>query len=489
MDLAQPSLPQQHDRVSDVFATMLQDWLSELDLTAAYDQSFVDGVFFSRLVAQRLGADINEPRATRMAFERRFNMYLQQGQILLDAEEQARLLERLYAELFGFGTIEPLLNDPEISEIMVNGPKQVFVERKGRLIQSATIFDNDAHVLRLIQRILAPVGLQVNEQNPIAHVRLPDGSRVSVAIRPVSLVGPCLTIRKFKKEGLTIEDLIRFGSATRDMAEVISACVRARYNVIVSGGTGSGKSTLLNILSSFIPEDERIVTVEESAEMQLRREHVVTLEGRPPNQDGSGGISVRDLLRLASQMRAERIIVGELNGSEILDYLRLINRSHDGALTSMSANSPEQALDQIELLIKFNNPDLPVSYLRAFIGSAINLVVQINRLPDGSRKVVAITEVQPTRDGYDLRPIFAFRQSGLDERGKLIGRFVQPNPLSQELMQRLLALNIWLPPEIMRVAQQHPIPLVPVPSETAAQDTTSTTRLHGLLERLMGRRR
>jgi len=354
----------------------------------------------------------------------------------------------------GFGPIEPLMNDPEVSEIMVNGPGQIYIERKGKLQRVPNVFDDDSHVVRTIRRMLAPYGIRIDERSPIIDTRLPDGSILSVALPPVAINGPTLSIRKFRKEGLKIEDLIRFGSITREMAEFVDACVRARLNVIVSGGTGSGKTTILNLISGFIPSDERIITVEEFASLQLRAEHVVRLEVQPPDRNGIGGVSAQDLLQVAENMHPDRIIVGELYGSEMLDFLRMLGRGRDGCLTSIVADSPEQALDQIELLIKFNNPELPVSYLRAFIGATINLVVQINRLHDGSRKIVAITEVRPIREGYELRPVFRFRQTGLDQRGKIVGRLEPASTISSELAQRLLSLNSQLSPELIRLVQR-----------------------------------
>lgn len=338
--------------------------------------------------------DLSNATKVRQQVEDIFNSILDSENIVLTRSERARMFESIAADILGFGPLETLLNDPEISEIMVNGPRQIFVERKGKLTKSDVIFNNDEHVLRVIDRIISPLGRRCDESSPMVDARLPDGSRVNAVIRPISLVGPCLSIRKFKKEGITVEDMIRFGSLTREMAEFLSACVRARLNVVVSGGTGSGKTTTLNALSSFIPEDERIITVENAAELQLRQEHVVTLESRPPNVEGKGEITIRDLVINCLRMRPERIVVGECRGGEALEMLQAMNTGHDGSMTTLHANTPRDAIARIETMVLMAGMDLPVRAIREQIAAAVNLIVQQARLKDGSRKITNITEVQ-----------------------------------------------------------------------------------------------
>jgi len=377
-----------------------------------------------------------------------FNSILDSENIVLTRTERARMFESIAADIMGFGPLETLLNDPEISEIMVNGPRQIFVERKGKLTKSDVIFNNDEHVLRVIDRIISPLGRRCDESSPMVDARLPDGSRVNAVIRPISLVGPCLSIRKFKREGITVEDMIRFGTLTREMAEFLSACVRARLNIVVSGGTGSGKTTTLNALSSFIPEDERIITVENAAELQLRQEHVVTLESRPPNVEGKGEITIRDLVINCLRMRPERIVVGECRGGEALEMLQAMNTGHDGSMTTLHANTPRDALARIETMVLMAGMDLPVRAIREQTAAAVNLIVQQSRLKDGSRKITNITEVQGMEgDVVVLQDVFAFEQTGLDERGKIVGQ-LRPTGIRPKFIELFEQQNIYLPPNI-----------------------------------------
>jgi pilus assembly protein CpaF len=392
--------------------------------------------------------DLSNAVRVRRQVEDIFNSILDSESIVLSRAERARMFESIAADILGFGPLEPLLNDPEVSEIMVNGPRQIYVERKGRLEKSDIIFNNDEHVMRVIDRIVAPLGRRIDESSPMVDARLPDGSRVNAVIRPISLVGPVLSIRKFKKEGITIEDMIRFGTLTREMAEFLSACVRARLNIIVSGGTGSGKTTTLNALSSFIPEDERIITVENAAELQLRQEHVVTLEARPPNVEGRGEITIRDLVINCLRMRPERIVVGECRGGEALEMLQAMNTGHDGSMTTLHANSPRDAIARTETMVLMAGMDLPVRAIREQIASAINLIVQQARLKDGSRKIVNITEVQGMEgDVVVLQDVFAFEQTGIDERGKIVGH-LRPTGIRPKFIEQFEQNNIYLPPNI-----------------------------------------
>jgi pilus assembly protein CpaF len=371
---------------------------------------------------------------------------------VLTRTERARMFESIAADILGFGPLEVLLNDTEISEIMVNGPRSIYIERKGKLTKSDVIFNNDEHVMRVIDRIISPLGRRCDESSPMVDARLPDGSRVNAVIRPISLVGPCLSIRKFKKEGITVEDMIRFGSLTREMAEFLSASVRARLNIVVSGGTGSGKTTTLNALSSFIPEDERIITVENAAELQLRQDHVVTLESRPPNVEGKGEISIRDLVINCLRMRPERIVVGECRGGEALEMLQAMNTGHDGSMTTLHANTPRDAISRIETMVLMAGMDLPVRAIREQIAAAVNVIVQQSRLKDGSRKITNITEVQGMEgEVVVLQDVFLFEQTGLDERGKIIGQ-LRPTGIRPKFVEAFESQNIYLPPNIFGYA-------------------------------------
>jgi pilus assembly protein CpaF len=392
--------------------------------------------------------DLSNVARVRQQVEEIFNTILDNENIVLSRSERARLFESIAADILGFGPLQPLLNDPEISEIMVNGPKKVYVEKRGKIQLSDVTFVDEQHVLRVIDRIVAPLGRRIDESSPMVDARLPDGSRVNAVIRPIALCGPTISIRKFRKEGITIDDLIRFGSLTSEMAEFLSACVRASLNIVVSGGTGSGKTTMLNVLSSFIPDDERIITVENAAELQLRQEHVVPLESRPPNVEGKGEISIRDLVINTLRMRPERIVVGECRGGEALEMLQAMNTGHDGSMTTLHANSPRDAIARIETMCLMAGMDLPVRAIREQIASAVNLIVQLARLKDGSRKVIYITEVQGMEgDVVVLSDIFVFEQQGLDERGKIIGQ-LKPTGIRPRFVDRFEERNIYLPPNI-----------------------------------------
>lgn len=419
------------------------------------DHAFADmrGRVQNKLIAELdPKLDLSNAAKVRQQVEDIFNSILDSENIVLTRSERARMFESIAADILGFGPLETLLNDPEISEIMVNGPRNIYIERKGKLQRSDVIFNNDEHVMRVIDRIISPLGRRCDESSPMVDARLPDGSRVNAVIRPISLVGPCLSIRKFKKEGITVEDMIRFGTLTREMAEFLSACVRARLNVVVSGGTGSGKTTTLNALSSFIPEDERIITVENAAELQLRQDHVVTLESRPPNVEGKGEISIRDLVINCLRMRPERIVVGECRGGEALEMLQAMNTGHDGSMTTLHANSSRDAIARIETMVLMAGMDLPVRAIREQVASAINLIVQQARLKDGTRKIINITEVQGMEgDVVVLQDVFMFEQTGMDERGKIIGQ-LRPTGIRPKFVELFEAQNIYLPPNIFGYA-------------------------------------
>ncbi|HOT77080.1 MAG TPA: CpaF family protein, partial [Candidatus Wallbacteria bacterium] len=344
--------------------------------------------------------------------------------LALTSAEKSGLITSVINDVIGLGPIQPLLEDESISEIMVNGPQRTYIERKGKLILSDIKFKDNAHVMRVIEKIVSPLGRRCDESSPIVDARIKggpaDGSRVNAIIPPLALDGPTITIRKFKKDALTIDSLVNFGSMTREMANFLEACVLARLNIVVSGGTGSGKTTLLNVLSSFIPEDERIVTIEDAAELQLKQPHVVRLETRPANIEGKGAITIRDLVKNSLRMRPERVVIGECRGGEALDMLQAMNTGHDGSLTTGHANTPRDMIARLETMVMMAGMDLPVRAIREQISGAVNIIVQQTRLKDGSRKVVAVTEVQGMEgDTVVLQDIFVFEQQGLDEKGKI----------------------------------------------------------------------
>lgn len=391
--------------------------------------------------------DISRTDEVRQRIRILFDNALDAENIVLTRPERERLFEESAADIIGFGPIEPLLNDAAISEVMVNGPDQIYIESKGKLVLTDIQFDDESHVRRIIDRIVAPLGRHVDEASPLCDARLPDGSRVNIVIPPISLVGPVITIRKFSKIPLTIDDLIRFGSITHESAEFLQACVQARLNVVVSGGTGSGKTTLLNVLSSFIPDDERIITVEDAAELQLRQEHVVRLEARPPNIEGKGAVTIRDLVINCLRMRPERIVVGECRGREALDMLQAMNTGHDGSLTTGHANSPRDMLARLETMVLMAGMDLPVSAIRQQMASAVDLIVQQSRMRDGSRKVTNITEIQGMEgEIITLQDVFLFQQEGFDA-GKIIGQ-LKPTGVRPRFMPKLEDAGVSLPPSV-----------------------------------------
>ena len=334
-----------------------------------------------------------------------------------------RLAKEIFDEAVGLGPLEDLLEDDSITEIMVNGPSQVYVERAGKLHLTDCSFINDASVNSIIERIVSPIGRRIDESQRYVDARLADGSRVNAVIHPLSLIGPCITIRKFSKDPFSVQDLIGFGTLTADVAEFLKACVLVRKNIIVSGGTGSGKTTLLNVLSSYLPNDERILTIEDAAELRLTQEHIVRLEARPANIEGRGAVSIRDLVRNALRMRPDRIVVGECRGSEALDMLQAMNTGHEGSLTTIHANTPRDALARLETMVLMAGLDLPIRAIREQVGSAVHMVCQISRFSDGTRKVSKITEISGLeQDRITLQDLFEFKQSGVDSEGRVQGR-------------------------------------------------------------------
>ena len=369
--------------------------------------------------------------------------------------ERQRLIEELAGEVGGLGPLDPLLRDESITEIMVNGPNQVYIERRGKIVRVDHAFLNDEHVLRIIDRIVTPLGRRIDQSSPRVDARLPDGSRVNAIIPPLSLVGPVITIRKFAARPFTVEDLVGFGTATSEMFEFMRVCVEARLNVFVSGGTGSGKTTTLNVLSSFIPNDERIITIEDAAELQLRQEHVVTLEARPQNLEGQGEITIRDLLRNSLHMRPDRIIVGECRGGEALDMIQAMTVGQEGSLSTGHANSPPDMLRRLETMVLMAGVDLPLRSIREQIASAVDLIVHTARLKDGTRKVVNITEVFGIEDDDILmQDIFVFEQTDFVE-GKIKGE-LKPTGIRPTFMGRFRQRGIELPPGEFGIPPEDP---------------------------------
>jgi pilus assembly protein CpaF len=389
--------------------------------------------------------DLSNQVEVKRQIEDLFGKVADEEGLALTRAERVRMLEQITDEILGLGPLEPLLRDATITEVMVNGPQQVYIERDGKLELTGVTFQNDEHVMKIIQRIIAPIGRRVDESSPMVDARLVDGSRVNAIIPPLSLVGPVVTIRKFAASPFTVEDLIRFGTATSEMFEFLEACVKARLNCFVSGGTGSGKTTTLNVLSSFIPDDERIVTIEDAAELQLRQEHVVTLEARPSNIEGKGAIPIRELVRNALRMRPDRIVVGEVRSGEALDMLQAMNTGHDGSMSTGHANSPRDMLARLETMVLMAGMDLPLRAIREQTASAVDLIVHQNRLKDGTRKIVSITEVQGMEgDVIVMQDVFVFEQTGVVE-GKIQGR-LKPTGIRPKFVEKFEAAGIHLPP-------------------------------------------
>ncbi|HEY1169518.1 MAG TPA: CpaF family protein [Candidatus Limnocylindrales bacterium] len=388
--------------------------------------------------------DLTNQVEVRRQIEEIFSRVIDEEGLALTRAERVRMLEQITDEIIGLGPLEPLLRDETVTEIMVNGPRQVYIERNGRLELTNVVFQNDDHVMRIIDRIIAPIGRRVDESSPMVDARLTDGSRVNAIIPPLSLVGPVVTVRKFSASPFTVDDLVRFGTATPEMFDFLRACVEARLNIFVSGGTGSGKTTTLNVLSSFIPNDERIITVEDAAELQLRQEHVVTLESRPPNIEGRGAIPIRELVRNCLRMRPDRIIVGECRGGEALDMLQAMNTGHDGSMSTGHANSPRDMLSRLETMVLMAGVDLPLRAIREQVSSAVDLIVHQSRMKDGSRKIEYITEVQGMEgDIIVMQDVFLFEQTGVVE-GKIQGR-LRATGIRPRFVEKFEVMGIHLP--------------------------------------------
>jgi pilus assembly protein CpaF len=368
--------------------------------------------------------------------------------VVLEGQDREVMVNELMDEIYGYGPLEGLMHDPDISDVLVNGADSVFIERDGRLLQTDVKFADDAHLLRVIQRLVGKAGRRIDEVSPMVDAKLPDGSRLNAVIPPLALRGPTLSIRRFKTKEFRFEDMVRLGSLAPEMADFLMMAVRARLNIVVSGGTGGGKTTLLNNLSRFIPTSERIVTIEQTAELQLQQADVVSLEMRPPNIEGKGEISQRDLLKNSLRMRPDRIIVGEARGGEVLDMLQAMNTGHDGSMSTIHANDTRDALDRLELMIALSGTELPMMVARQYISSAIHILVHVSRLASGERKVMRITELVDCQQGnYHLEDVFVYRMGGIDSQGHLTGTFYSTG-YEPEVLKRLAAYGYQLPTEL-----------------------------------------
>ncbi len=397
--------------------------------------------------------DVTRVGEVRNTIQELYEQVLAEENIVLTRQERHRLFEQIAAEILGLGPLQPLLEDSEITEIMVNGAKNIYIEKAGKIQRMPITFESDDHVMRIIDRIVAPLGRRIDESSPYVDARLDDGSRVNAIIPPISLVGPVLTIRKFPENPITLEQLINFGTLTEEIIEFLRACVIARLNIIISGGTGSGKTTLLNVISQFIPMDERVVTIENAAELQLRQDHVVTLESRPPNIEGRGEITIRQLVINSLRMRPDRIIVGEIRDEAALDMLQAMNTGHDGSMTTAHSNGPRDSLARVETMVMMAGMDLPVRAIREQVASAIDLIVHQERMRDGNRKIVKITEVSGMEgDVITMTDIFVFEQTGFEE-GHVIGRF-RPTGLRPKFIEQIEASGIHLPAAIFGIGGQ-----------------------------------
>jgi len=394
--------------------------------------------------------DVTEINEVRKTIQNLFDQILVEENFVLSRTEKTRLFDQIVAEILGLGPLQPLLEDDTITEVMVNGAKNIYVERRGKLQKVPLTFESNEHVMRIIERIVAPLGRRIDESSPYVDARLPDGSRVNAIIPPVSLVGPVLTIRKFSKNPFTVDQLIQFGSLTTEALQFLDAAVKSRINIVISGGTGSGKTTLLNVLSSFISSDERILTIENAAELQLRQDHVITLESRPANIEGKGEITIRDLVVNALRMRPDRIIVGEIRDEAAIDMLQAMNTGHDGSMTTLHSNSPRDTLSRLETMVMMAGMDIPMRAIREQVSSAIDLVVHQERMRDGTRKVTNITEVTGMEgDVITMTDIFVYEQLGY-ENNKVIGR-MRPTGLRPKFMEKIEASGIHLPPSVFGI--------------------------------------
>ncbi|MFD1506682.1 CpaF family protein [Georgenia yuyongxinii] len=406
---------------------------------------------------QRIGARLSDPALgedqLRALVHAELNQVVEEEQVPLTGEERRRLIREVLDDALGLGPLQRLIDDESVTEVMVNGPDMVYIEQHGKLTRTGARFTSEEHLRRVIERIVSRVGRRIDESSPMVDARLEDGSRVNAIIPPLAFSGSTLTIRKFSRDPFQVEDLIRFGTLSPQMADLLRACVQARLNIIVSGGTGTGKTTLLNVLSSFIPDGERIVTIEDAVELQLQQDHVVQLESRPPNSEGRGQVTIRDLVRNSLRMRPDRIVVGEVRGGESLDMLQAMNTGHDGSLSTVHANSPRDAVARLETLVLMAGMDLPLRAIREQVASAVDVIVQLTRLRDGTRRVTAITEVHGMEgQTVTLQDAFLFDYAaGVDPSGRFLGSTV-PTGVRPRFTDRFADLGIALPPQIFAMA-------------------------------------
>ena len=409
---------------------------------------------------ERIGARLNDPSLEEHELHKlvraELNVVVADASVPLTNDERKLLTDEVQHDVLGYGPLQRLLDDPDVTEVMVNGPEMIYIEKDGKLQRSSHRFASEEHLRLIIERIVTGIGRRIDESAPMVDARLPDGSRVNAIIPPLAFNGSALTIRKFSKDPFKVEDLIGFGTLSHEMAELLNACVRADLNIIISGGTGSGKTTLLNVLSSFIPENERIITIEDAIELQLQQEHVVRLESRPPNVEGKGEVHIRDLVRNSLRMRPDRIVVGEVRGGESLDMLQAMNTGHDGSLSTIHANSPRDAIARLETLVLMAGMDLPLRAIREQIASAVDLIVQLSRLRDGTRRVTAVTEVQGMEgQTVTLQDVFLFDYAaGLDESGRFRGKPVSTG-IRPRFTQRFEDLGITVSPRVFAMHQPH----------------------------------
>lgn len=420
---------------------------SSVDALTLLKAGAVDSLF------ERLGSRISDPDLDedqlRELVVGELNRVIEEAKVPLTAADRRRLMREVLDDVLGLGPLQPLIDNPEITEVMVNGPHSVYVERNGKLELSRIVFDSDDHLRRVIDRIVSKVGRRIDESSPLVDARLEDGSRVNAIIPPLAVSGATLTIRKFSHEALTVPDLIRLGTMSPEMAELLEACVKARLNILVSGGTGTGKTTLLNVLSSFLPADERIITIEDAVELQMQQEHVVRLEARPANIEGKGEVTIRDLVRNALRMRPDRIVVGEVRGAEALDMLQAMNTGHDGSLSTVHANNPRDTLARLETLILMAGLDLPLRAVREQVASAIDLIVHLSRLRDGTRRITHVTEVHGMEgQTVTTQDVFLFDYSaGVDHNGRFLGKTI-PTGVRPTFTDRFQELSIKVSPTI-----------------------------------------
>jgi len=447
-----PSVPPQNPAVSlpardrDPMAALIREIKTQIH------SELIQRLDLKRMTASRIGTDELQTKARETI--RSIIAEVRKNQKLPFGIDPNRLEKEIYDEAMRLGPLEDFLADETITEIMVNGPNQVYVERNGKIELSGQTFMDDESVLGVIERIVAPIGRRIDESQPYVDARLPDGSRVNAIIAPLSLIGPCITIRKFAKRALTVDDLIGFGTWVRNAADFLRLCVLMRKNIVVAGGTGSGKTTLLNVLSGFIPSTDRIVTIEDAAELRLAQPHVIRLEARPPNIEGRGAVPIRDLVRNALRMRPDRVIVGECRGGEALDMLQAMNTGHDGSLTTVHANSPRDVISRLETMVLMSGLELPSRAIREQIASAIDIIVHESRLSDGSRKVVCISEVVGL-EGQQIvmQDIFEYKQTSIDEKGKVIGRFM-PTGAMPTFYEHLKSRGLHIDPSVFDPAKQ-----------------------------------